>query len=63
MYQPTDNLYNFRDLGGLKLRNGGETRYGVFARSNIILDITPEETEKMHASAAKLREIIDGLEI
>jgi len=47
MYQPTDNLYNFRDLGGLKLRNGGETRYGVFARSNIILDITPEETEML----------------
>ena len=47
MYQPTDNLYNFRDLGGLKLRNGGETRHGVFARSNIILDITPEETEML----------------
>lgn len=43
----TDNLYNFRDLGGLRLRDGGVTRHGVFARSNIILNITPEETEML----------------
>lgn len=47
MHQFTDNLYNFRDLGGLRLRDGGETKHGVFARSNIILDITPEETEAL----------------
>ena len=47
MFQPTDNLYNFRDLGGLNLRSGGETRHGAFARSNVILQITPEETEAL----------------
>ncbi len=47
MYTPTDNLYNFRDLGGLKLRDGGETLHGAFARSNIILDITSQETESL----------------
>ena len=31
--------------------------------TKITSPLTPEETEKMHASAAKLREIIDGLEI
>ena len=31
--------------------------------TKITSPLTPEETEKMHASAAKLREIIDGLDI
>lgn len=47
MFTPTDNLYNFRDLGGYRLKQGGVTRTGVFARSNIILEITPEETEML----------------
>lgn len=45
MSKPVKNLYNFRDLGGLHLKNGGTTRHGVFARSNIIQQITPQETE------------------
>ena len=45
MLQRTENLYNLRDLGGLELKNGGKTLCGAFARSNIILKITPEETE------------------
>ena len=47
MFIPDNNLYNFRDLGGYRLKKGGVTRSGVFARSNIILDITPEETEML----------------
>ena len=45
MLQRTENLYNLRDLGGLELKNGEKTLYGAFARSNIILNITNEETE------------------
>ena len=46
MLQRTENLYNLRDLGGLELKNGEKTLYGAFARSNIILNITNEETER-----------------
>ncbi len=57
MYKPTGNLYNFRDLGGLRLKSGGTTRHGVFARSNIIQEITPQETESLKAQG--YRNIID----
>ena len=51
------NLYNFRDLGGLRLKNGGTTRCGVFARSNIIKKITPQETESLKSQG--YRNIVD----
>lgn len=43
MKEPSDNLYNFRDLGGIPLKKGGFTLPRVFARSNIIKDLTPEQ--------------------
>ncbi|MBQ9080831.1 MAG: tyrosine-protein phosphatase [Clostridia bacterium] len=57
MYTPTDNLYNFRDLGGLRRKNGGSTLYGAFARSNIIQNITPEQTKSLKQKG--FRTIID----
>lgn len=57
MHKSIGNLYNFRDLGGLRLKSGGTTRHGVFARSNIIQEITPQETESLKAQG--YRNIID----
>jgi len=57
MNKLTENLYNFRDLGGLRLRNGGTTQSGVFARSNIIQKITPQETEFLKTQG--YRNIVD----
>lgn len=57
MYKPTENLYNFRDLGGLRRKNGGTTLHGAFARSNIIQKITPEQLEFLKSQG--YRNIID----
>ena len=37
------NLFNFRDLGGYRLKNGGTTRCGAIARSNILLNASEED--------------------
>ncbi len=43
MFIPEINLYNFRDLGGYRLKNGGVTKYGAIARSNLPMSVTDEE--------------------
>ena len=43
------NLFNFRDLGGYRLKNGGTTKCGAIARSNILLHATEEDFAKLKA--------------
>lgn len=49
MFVPPHNLYNFRDLGGYRRKNGSLTKCGAIARSNILLDATEEEIAKIKA--------------
>ena len=41
------NLFNFRDLGGYRLKNGGKTQCGAIARSNILLHASEEDIAKL----------------
>ena len=41
------NLFNFRDLGGYRLKNGGTTKCGAIARSNILLQASEEDIAKL----------------
>ena len=41
------NLFNFRDLGGYRLKNGGTTQCGTIARSNILLHASEEDIAKL----------------
>ena len=41
------NLFNFRDLGGYRLKNGGTTKCGTIARSNILLHASEEDITKL----------------
>ena len=47
MFVPPHNLYNFRDLGGHRLKQGGMTKYGAIARSNIMLEATEQEITRL----------------
>ena len=47
--KPIYDLFNFRDLGGYRLKNGGETKYGAIARSNILLQASEEDIAKLKA--------------
>ena len=41
------NLFNFRDLGGYRLKNGGTTQCGAIARSNILLHASEEDIARL----------------
>lgn len=41
------NLFNFRDLGGYRLKNGGTTQCGKIARSNILMQASEEDIAKL----------------
>ena len=41
------NLFNFRDLGGYRLKNGGTTKCGSIARSNILMQASEEDIAKL----------------
>lgn len=45
-----NSLKNYRDLGGLRLKNGGRTRYGVFARCENPASLTEEEKAELLAA-------------
>lgn len=47
MKEPQHCFYNFRDLGGYRLKNGGTTLHGAFARSNIIKSIDQPELDQL----------------
>ena len=41
------NLFNFRDLGGYRRKNGGVTRCGAIARSNILMHAEEADIAKL----------------
>ena len=45
-----DGTYNFRDLGGLPLREGGTTASGIFYRSDALHTLTPAGDAALAAS-------------
>ena len=47
---PIYDLFNFRDLGGHRMKNGGTTKCGAIARSNVLL-------KAAEADIAKLKEL------
>ncbi|MBQ3404815.1 MAG: tyrosine-protein phosphatase [Oscillospiraceae bacterium] len=40
---PLETLYNARDLGGIPVKGGGVTRYGVFLRSDRPAELSPSD--------------------
>lgn len=52
-----DGTYNFRDLGGLALTNGGATRKGVFFRSDALGALT--ETGRRQLGDSDIEVIVD----
>ena len=55
---PLAGAANVRDLGGLRLRDGGETRSGVVLRSDALDGLTVEDVVAL-ADAYGLRHVID----
>ena len=41
------NLFNFRDLGGYRRKNGSLTKCGAIARCNILMNATEEDVAKL----------------
>ena len=41
------NLFNFRDLGGYRLKDGGTTQCGSIARSNILMHASEQDIDKL----------------
>lgn len=41
------NLFNFRDLGGYRLKDGGTTQCGSIARSNILMHASEQDIAKL----------------
>lgn len=44
-----ESYKNIRDLGGRRLKSGGMTRYGVFARSNLALTLGGGERDRLRS--------------
>ena len=53
-----ESLHNFRDLGGLPTRDGGQTRYGVLFRSDSFHEASPADINYL-LHTARIRSIID----
>jgi protein tyrosine/serine phosphatase len=56
-FLPLTGAENIRDLGGLPLRAGGQTRSGVLFRGDTLQELTPEDVELFRELG--LRTIID----
>jgi protein-tyrosine phosphatase len=53
-----DGAFNFRDLGGLPVSGGGQTRPGLLFRSDTLQAITPSDVERL-ANQIGLRSVVD----
>jgi protein-tyrosine phosphatase len=53
-----DGAYNVRDLGGLRIADGGETRYGTFFRGDSLDDISNNDEEILFKDHG-IRAIVD----
>lgn len=52
-----EGCWNARDLGGLRLEDGGQTRWGAVVRSESLQRVTPEGWSQIHAYG--IRTIVD----
>jgi protein-tyrosine phosphatase len=53
-FDALDGTFNFRDLGGLPLRAGGSTTYGVFFRADALHALSPRGVEQLAASPVEV---------